>query len=37
MSDLYGIIADIVGGQEPLGAEFERVLLENLWGLYQND
>ena len=27
--------AKLLGGQEPLGAEFEKVLYDNLWDLYE--
>jgi len=33
----YGKRAQLASGQEPLGPEFEKVLHDNLWGLYETD
>ena len=35
--DAHDPIADFIQGQEPLGAEFEKVLHDNLDSLYETD
>lgn len=34
--ELQKIFQDLLAKQEPLGAEFEKVLEEHLWDLYEN-
>jgi hypothetical protein len=33
---MVALIEKLFSNQEPLGHEFEQVLFENLWDLYQN-
>lgn len=35
-SELAAARADLAAKQERLGPEFERVLFDNLWGLYES-
>ena len=32
--DMFQFYSDLLAQQEPLGAEFEKILYDNLWELY---